>query len=91
MKIEQLNNLFSVILKGVIIICIFIVTITYWMKKDNVKYEFHSLDNEPVLFNPRTGEFIEMTFDDVSIINPLTKKIEVKHWEKIPLVSPENK
>jgi hypothetical protein len=38
MKIEKLNNLFSVILKGVIIICLMSFTVIYFLKKDNGRF-----------------------------------------------------
>jgi hypothetical protein len=40
MKIEQLNNLFSLILKVVIIICLMSFTVIYFLKKDNGRFVF---------------------------------------------------
>lgn len=82
MGIEKVNQIFGVILKSVVIISIVILTFLYWQENESVRYEYHTVGNDPALFNPKTGEIILLSNgDSILNANPLTRKQKWERWE----------
>jgi len=86
MKTENINNYLSIILKCTAIICITLLTIISWQKKDIGKFQNVQSEYGQIVINTKTGEKIAINGEDGLLykitVNPFAKDTN-EVYEKI--------